>query len=176
MSPSYESIKSNVQTLKWAEETYFCIMNSVKKPTNVRKDSLPLSTQAFNRRYSYLYKKSHLLHFSKICLYLSLRFNELKTTKHARFWFLFLTLCTSLTAAETLSHDFHFPLSRDSYYSEINEPSPDNCRQSTHGSDEPVHVSGSLSTRHRLLRPEQSVSLALGVWHPGGFRPLMLLL
>lgn len=109
MSPSYESIKSNVQTLKWAEETYFCIMNSVKKPTNVHKDSLPLSTQAFNRRYACLYKRSHLLHFSKICLYLSLRFNELiKTTKHTSFWFLFLTPRTSLTSAEMLSSDFHF--------------------------------------------------------------------
>lgn len=105
--PSYESIKLNVQTLKWAEQTYFCIMNSVKKPTNAHKDSLPLSTQAFNRRYSCLNKKSHLPHFSKICLYLNLRFNGLiKTTEHTRFWLLLLTPCTSL--AEMLSHDFHF--------------------------------------------------------------------
>lgn len=106
VSPSYESIKFNVQTLKWAEETYFCIMNSVKKPTNAHKDSLPLSTQAFNRRYSCLNKNSHLPHFSEICLYLKLRFNEfIKATEHTRVWFLLLPPCTSL--AEMLSYDFH---------------------------------------------------------------------
>lgn len=113
MSPSYESIKFNVQTSKWAEETYFCIMNSEKKPTDVHKVSLHLSTQVFNGTYSCLYKKSHLLYFSKICLYLRLRFNELiKTTNHARFWDLFLMLCVSLTSIEILSPDFHFSFPR----------------------------------------------------------------
>lgn len=113
MLPSYESIKFNVQTSKWAEETYFCIMNSEKKPTDVHKVSLHLSTQAFNGLDSCLYKKSHLLYFSKICLYLSLRFNELiKTTNHTRFWVLFLMLCTSLTSIEILSQDLHFSVPR----------------------------------------------------------------
>lgn len=104
MLPSYESIKFNVQTSKWAEESYFCIMNSEKKPTDVHKVSLHLSTQVFNGIYSCLYKKSHLLYFCKICFCLSLRFNELiKTTNHSRFWVLFLMLCTSLTNLEILS-------------------------------------------------------------------------
>lgn len=110
---SYESIKFNVQTSKWAEETCFCIMNSEKKATDVHKVSLHLSTQAFNEIHSCLYKKSHL-YFSKICLYLSLRFNGLiKTTNHNRLWVvLFKIICTSLTSTEILSPDFHFSFPR----------------------------------------------------------------
>lgn len=112
-SSSYESIKFNVQTSKWAEETYFCIMNSEKKSTDVHKVSLHPSTQAFNEIYSCLYKKSHL-YFSKICLYLSLRFNGLiKTTNHNRLWVvIFKIICTSLTSTEILSPDFHFSFPR----------------------------------------------------------------
>lgn len=54
MPPSYESIKSNAQALKWAEETYFSVMNFVKKPINVHKDSLSLLIQAFTDIHIYI--------------------------------------------------------------------------------------------------------------------------
>lgn len=168
MLPSYESIKFNIQTSKWAEETYFCRINAEKKSTDVHKVSLHLSTQAFNEIYSCLYKKVHL-YFSKSCLYLSLRFNErIKTTNHTRLWALLKMLCISLTSIEILSPDFHSSFPRTTITPKLMNLLPTSCLKSAWLSIL-VHVSDSLNPQHLLLWPEQSVSFALGVSHPEWF-------
>lgn len=140
-----------------------------KKSTDVQKVSLHLSTQAFNERYSCLYKKSHL-YFSKICFYLSLRFKEhIKTTNYTRLSVLLLKmLCTSLTSIAILSPDFHFSFPGTTIILKlmnlllmVMQKFCEVCMAQASW-----YVSDSLNPHYLLLWPEQSVGFALGVWHP----------